>query len=132
MRAWAAMVNTAETPGEAMLCVKQVLRIQPDNTWARQRLARLEQGVAEPDPSKPPQYSKKRIGSIVGRSVFTADTLPPAQPSPNEQGGSTGFKLPSMGSRARLLAMAVIALGGLLCAALVILLIMVAVQDSVP
>lgn len=44
--AWAALAQLADVPRDAAYCLKQVLRIQPDNEWARMHLQRLSQQEA--------------------------------------------------------------------------------------
>lgn len=41
--AWAALAQIADVPRDAAYCLKQILRIQPDNDWARTHLQRLSQ-----------------------------------------------------------------------------------------
>lgn len=47
--AWAALAQLADTPRDAAYCLKQILRIQPDNEWARTHLQRLSGQEAQPD-----------------------------------------------------------------------------------
>jgi hypothetical protein len=46
--AWAAMVRAAESREEAVFCLKQVLRLKPDDSWAINHLRRLEGPATQP------------------------------------------------------------------------------------
>ncbi|MBN1313039.1 MAG: hypothetical protein JXB30_16625 [Anaerolineae bacterium] len=52
---WATLARLSETPKDAAYCLKQVLRIQPDNEWARSSLQHLSQRKATPDGEPQPQ-----------------------------------------------------------------------------
>ncbi|MBN1429379.1 MAG: hypothetical protein JXB07_13480 [Anaerolineae bacterium] len=41
---WAALAQLAETPKDTAYCLKQIVRIQPDNEWARDTLRQLSWG----------------------------------------------------------------------------------------
>jgi hypothetical protein len=48
--AWAAMVQAAASDQEAILCLKQVLRLKPGDPWATKQLQRLDAAASQPAP----------------------------------------------------------------------------------
>ena len=51
VEAWVAMAQLSETKTQAVVCLNQVLRLRPDNRWARMHLGRLTQAT----PARPTQ-----------------------------------------------------------------------------
>ena len=79
--AWAVMVQVAENRQDAITCLKQVLRLKPDDSWASKRLQELQ--AAAPSAPKPAPIS---TGGLP-----ISDTRDPGQSwvTPSQVGPST-------------------------------------------
>jgi len=73
---WGALARLSETTKDAIYCLKQVLRVQPDNEWARTSLQQLRQrGISADSGPQPPAIRRKRLvfgaaGMIVGLVII--------------------------------------------------------------
>ncbi|HEC23212.1 MAG TPA: tetratricopeptide repeat protein, partial [Chloroflexi bacterium] len=90
--AWAAMVQVAESRKEAIICLKQVLRLKPGDPWATRALAQLEGRAPPPPPpatpSPPPARTSPPPASPPSqpdswREPVSGAGLPPTEPFPS-------------------------------------------------
>lgn len=78
--AWAAMVQVADSPAEKRYCLKQVLRLKPDDAWATKCLQSLGAVSQAPPPATPPAGVTPALS--VPPAGEPAPGLPPAQAGP--------------------------------------------------
>jgi hypothetical protein len=103
--AWAVMVQVAENRQEVITCLKQVLRLKPDDSWASKRLRELQ--AAAPPPVTFQEFmsaapSAPKPAPIPTASLPTSDTRDPGQSwvTPSQVGLSTVQPIQSLSDSA--------------------------------